>query len=310
VSRNSDPYLYLGTAVLRNLAGLRDPKQLKDFETANTAKRITQLQLHPVNGPFDPAHLRALHYHIFQDVYPWAGNFRTVRLGKPAFEGDLPNWFIPPERLEQEATRICDQLARTNLLRRLSRADFSHQAARLLADLNSLHPFREGNGRTQRQFISDLTRTAGHRIDFSVVSEERMIQASIEAFSGQPAMLIRLFDEITDSERIIPLKRTISFLDSHNYNWNNVYISIATPGEHYSGTLVGRDNDAFMLRSDSKTIVIGRTVDLDPTISNGQRCSFRASNPHEHAQPPTPDKGVKKPKSSLATPPRTEGRDR
>ena len=78
----SDPYLYPGTDVLRNVPGLRNAEQLAAFETAKTAQRIYELQKTPVVGKFDTTHLKTIHQRMFQDVFPWAGEFRTTMLGK------------------------------------------------------------------------------------------------------------------------------------------------------------------------------------------------------------------------------------
>jgi cell filamentation protein len=205
-----------------------------------------------------------------------AGQFRTTMLGKAERLGQPPTWFTPPHLLEHEAERIFGSLRRANLLSGLHRGEFARKAAMLLAEINKLHPFREGNGRTQRLFIDLLARQAGHEVIFDVVSRERMIQASIEANNGNLGMLTRMFEEITDARRIEPLRRAIAFLSREKFNWNDTYIATTTPGEHYEGKLVGRDGEAFMMRSDDDRILIGRAVDIDSTIRSGARVTFRA----------------------------------
>lgn len=79
---SSDPYTYPGTDVLRNILDIRDPQQLAAFEANATAARLIELDAAPLVGQFDVAHLKAIHRHIFQDVYPWAGEFRTVNISK------------------------------------------------------------------------------------------------------------------------------------------------------------------------------------------------------------------------------------
>src|ERR1700683_2670706 len=82
MTENSDPYLYPDTNVLKNLRGLTDPKQLARFEARRTHRRIAELIDTPMPGRFDIAHFKAIHRHIFQDVYEWAGQFRTVNISK------------------------------------------------------------------------------------------------------------------------------------------------------------------------------------------------------------------------------------
>ena len=169
----SDPYLYPGTDVLRNVPGLRNAEQLAAFETAKTAQRIYELQKTPVVGKFDTTHLRTIHQRVFHDVFPWAGEFRTTMLGKAERVGQPPTWFTPPHLLEHEAQRIFDSLHRSNLLRRIQPIEFARKGARLLAEINALHPFREGNGRTQRLFVYALANRGKNLInsDFEVAGE-------------------------------------------------------------------------------------------------------------------------------------------
>src|ERR1700681_2765037 len=82
MTESTDPYLYPGTDVPKNLRGIRDPNTLSQFEAESTTRRIVQLINSPVQCRFDTVCLRAIHRHIFQDVYSWAGQFRTVNISK------------------------------------------------------------------------------------------------------------------------------------------------------------------------------------------------------------------------------------
>jgi cell filamentation protein len=277
MSDDSDPYLYPGTDVLKNVPDLRDAEQLAAFEALNTAARVYELLQNPIDGGFDLAHLNAIHKHVFQDVFTWAGELRTTMLGKAACAGQPTVWFTPPHLLERESKRIFVWLHRADLLRRLPRVEFARQSAQLLAEVNRLHPFREGNGRTQRLFVDALARQAGHELCFDVVSRERMVQASIEAHGGNLGMMTRMFEEITDAGRILPLRQAIAFLSREKFNWNDTYIATTTATESYSGKLVGRDGEAFMMRTDDNRILIGRAVDIDPAALSGERIAFRAA---------------------------------
>jgi len=90
-------------------------------------------------------------------------------------------------------------------------------------------------------------------------------------------MVIRMFEEITDASRIQPLHRAISFLSGVKFNWNETYIATTTPDESYTGRLVGRDGQFFMMRSDDDLILIGQAGDIDADVRNGDRISFRAT---------------------------------
>ena len=122
-------------------------------------------------------------------------------------------------------------------------------AVQLFAEINKLHPFCEGNGRTQRLFIGEIARHAGHELSFDVVSRERMVSASIEAIDGNLAMLKRIFEEITDETRIQPLRRAIAFLSAHQFKWNETYIATHNAGRelqrHTCRPRLRRIHDAF-----------------------------------------------------------------
>jgi cell filamentation protein len=187
MTENSDPYLYPGTNVLKNLRGLTDPKQLARFEARRTHRRIAELIDTPMPGRFDVAHLKAIHRYIFQDVYEWAGQFRTVNISKG---GHL---FGIAAFLEPALQQILEKLAMENYLAHLDAAMFADRAAYFLGELNAAHPFREGNGRTQREFIREVGLQAGHYIDWRATTPEEMTEASRSSHvSGDATLFARM----------------------------------------------------------------------------------------------------------------------
>lgn len=189
-SGSSDPYLYRGTAVLRNLRGLIDPEQLELFEARNTHRRIAQLIDEPLSGAFDVAHLKAIHWHIFQDVYEWAGKFRTVNISKG---GHL---FALADFLEIALQEVLGKLAAENYLQGLGDDEFSSRAAYYLGELNAAHPFREGNGRTQREFLRELGLQAGHYIDWRATTPAAMVDASqLSHIRGDTSLFAKMIRE-------------------------------------------------------------------------------------------------------------------
>jgi len=276
MSDSSDPYLYPGTDTLRNLAGIRDPERLATFEAQATIRRVLELRQQSSEGRFDTARLKEIHWHLFQDVYEWAGQFRTTVLGKAEFGGGPVHYFTAPHLLEHEAERIFDSLHRAGNVKGLSGNRFAGEAALLLSSLNDLHAFREGNGRCQREFVAAVAREAGQSVAFDVVSRERMVQASILSCKGDTAMMVRLFREITRPDVIAPLHRAIGFLERNHFNWNDTYIATTTGGREYSGRLVGRDQGAFMMRTDADQILIGHQADIPADLRSGDHLSFKA----------------------------------
>jgi len=188
--RTWEDFLQPGSSdVLRNRLGLNDAAELARAERGLTAARIAQLAATPLGGAFDLAHLQAMHRHIFQDVYEWAGVIRPFTLAKGGDE------FCRPEFIESAAADIFGRLHDAGLLRDVDAEQFTVGAANLLADLNSLHPFREGNGRTQRAFLSQLAATAHHPLVWPSGAEQRNITASIAAHRGNSTGLRALIQE-------------------------------------------------------------------------------------------------------------------
>jgi len=176
----SDPYFYEKTGVLRNLANIRDGKELERFGTAATLFRQIELAANPVTGKFDPGHLRSVHRYLFQDVYGWAGEFRTVDISKGSTRfGSHP--FIA-----SYSQSVLEQLAkeRTAWDPSSPTVDLTERLAYYLGEINALHPFREGNGRTQRIFIGQLATSHGLVIRWDTMTPEEMLKASISSFGG------------------------------------------------------------------------------------------------------------------------------
>jgi cell filamentation protein len=167
-----DPYVYPETNVLRNLRHIRDAGQLSKFEAIATTRRTVELEHEPIQGRFDARHLQAIHHHIFQDVYEWAGAFRTVNISK---SGDP---FAFCEHIVSSLDQTFAELKRELHLVDSDPDRFALRGAYYLGEINVVHPFREGNGRAQRELIRELGLHNGLMIDWRPVSREEMIEAS------------------------------------------------------------------------------------------------------------------------------------
>jgi cell filamentation protein len=182
-----DPYLDLPSGLLRNRLGITDARALRHVEAELTASRIYDLIRSPIPGAYDLAHLRAFHRQIFQDLYDWAGELRTVSIGR----GRL---FSLPQHLEADAGELFGWLARAEYLRGRDRAAFVDDLTELYADLNALHSFRDGNGRTQRAFLGQLAVDAGHPIHWAAMDPAENNAASKAAQEGDNDALRALLD--------------------------------------------------------------------------------------------------------------------
>lgn len=191
-----DPYLYEGTSVLRNVADIRDANRLSQFESDHFFARLLELHENPIRGSFDSDHLRHLHYFLFQDVYAWAGKFRTV----PIVKGS--SFFARPEHIGPELQKLLVQLAGEQFLQRKDARTFCERAAHYFGEINALHPFREGNGRAQREFIRELAVEAGYDIAWDLVTHDEMLNASVASFhKGSSDALATMLNKILHPAR-------------------------------------------------------------------------------------------------------------
>ncbi|MCM1183609.1 MAG: Fic family protein [Roseburia sp.] len=179
-------YCYPDSDVLRNKLDIWDVEQLYQAERKLTMLRILELIEKPISGAFDLKHLQAIHRYIFQDVYPWAGEIRTVDIAKG-------NMFCKVEFIEGQATELFGRLKKENYLKGLSEDVFIRRMAYYFSEMNALHPFREGNGRSQREFIRCLALYNGYKICFANADKDEMLSASEASFLCEYDKMEQLF---------------------------------------------------------------------------------------------------------------------
>jgi cell filamentation protein len=176
----ADDYCYPGTTVLKNKLDLRDAGELSDFEAEVSDARADEVA---PGGDLDFKHFKAIHHHLFQDVYDWSGEIRTVRMSKGG------NMFCFPENIENEAKKLFTQLEKDRFLDWLQPGEFAEKAAHFLSELNVIHAFREGNGRTQLSFFLLLADHAGYPIDLEDLEPDTFLDAMIASFDGDEEAL-------------------------------------------------------------------------------------------------------------------------
>jgi cell filamentation protein len=167
-------YCYKGTDILINKENIRNREGLARYEADITMLRQYQLENENlVKGRFGAAHLRAIHKYIFQDIYPFAGKYRVEDMWKD------DTFFCKSEYIEENLIRLFEGLKKENYLRGLEIEQFSAKIAYYMSELNMIHPFREGNGRTVREYIRQLALKDGYIIDWSRVDHDALLNASI-----------------------------------------------------------------------------------------------------------------------------------
>lgn len=171
-------HLIPGTDVLRNKPGINDREKLAEFEKKMFIARLMDVP----EGDLSTSHVKKIHEHLFQDVYEWAGTFRAAPMSKGSSR------FCQPQFIEQEVDRVTKSID-VQRLKSLDKKEFIRQLSCIVGDLNAIHPFMEGNGRTIREYAELLCNAVGCEFDASQLRGETWIKASIESFDGDNARL-------------------------------------------------------------------------------------------------------------------------
>ncbi|MBR2214178.1 MAG: Fic family protein [Selenomonadaceae bacterium] len=179
--------------VLINKLGISDGKLLKEAEARIAAVKIITLRSRSF-AEFNFNTLRTIHREIFEDIYDWAGELRTVDIAKSML-------FCRAMFLPDQADDIFSRLAKNNYLKNIKRLDFCEGAGNLFCDLNMLHPFRDGNGRSLREFMFHLARSAGYVCDLNTVRRDIYLEASIKGHTDSSAM-IRIMNAIVREDKV------------------------------------------------------------------------------------------------------------
>ncbi|WP_211291296.1 Fic/DOC family protein [Kineococcus xinjiangensis] len=195
-----DPYLDPETGILRNKVGATTQAELSHKEDILVEARALQLTQSPGKLTFDLEHLQRIHAHLFQDVYDWAGQLRSIDMRKV---GDT-EMFFPQAHLPLGAFHTFNALHEDRLLRGLPREKFVDRLAEHLNNVNILHPFREGNGRTQRILFDQLAQRAGYELDWPAVRGFTNDHASRAARGGDLQPLREMLASITHPAQTNP----------------------------------------------------------------------------------------------------------
>ena len=179
-----------GAPILRNLVGATTGDELRQREDTFVGVRALTLRANGIPGSYDLAGLQAIHRHLFQDVYEWAGELRTVGMQKGA------SAFLAPDEIEPVFVRLAEVIAERDNLRDVQDRDFPKALAVVYGAVNGVHPFREGNGRTQREFVTALARESGRSLDWTLVRGPVNDMASEAARNGDRSGLQHMFEQI------------------------------------------------------------------------------------------------------------------
>lgn len=203
MSAEQDPYCYPGTALPRNKANLQTHTALERFERMKVRERMASA---PLDFEISDIGYKAVHRYLFQDVYDWAGETRTATRWNIAKDGAD---FTPAPFVDVLLKRQFQLIDRQDNLRSRSAEDFARDAAAHANELNALHPFREGNGRTLRFFLKVLARQAGYNLDLRRIDAELWMKGSVVGLqTGECEVLCQSLRPAIGPQRKHRLRRT------------------------------------------------------------------------------------------------------
>lgn len=277
-----DPYAIPGTSVLQNKLGITNTHELDRAERLLTTQRARE---GVPAGKFDLSHLKAIHKHLFQDVYAWAGQLRTVDIMKDETE------FQPRHFLETGFADIYRRIQGNAFLRGLDAGRFAAKAGEIIGDINYAHPFREGNGRTQLEYLRQLAASAGHPLDPGNIHPDEWIAASKAACNADyramstiigNQMLAQSFLDKTPEQRLADPRLRDAQL--------TLAIGFRTAEQQLGGPVAQLPDVADQLqRAVSRQLAAGHLFDT-PVIKPPQQPVEEASLRHAEAERPAPPK--------------------
>lgn len=180
---------YEGTTCLINKFEIKDEKTLSIVEGNITFAKAAELEKNPIVGEFDTKHYKDVHRFLFGDLYDWAGVYRNINISK---KGTV---FADCNELESLSDRIFARFKTNFPLKDLPIDKFVFEISDLYRSLNMLHPFREGNGRCERSYITQLIRSSGYDFNFSQIDRDLLMIATIQSSQGVMDNLIKLFEQ-------------------------------------------------------------------------------------------------------------------
>ena len=180
-------YCYPDSNVLKNKLNIRENKLLKTAEEEITLIKQMELLKNPIRGNFSKAHLMNIHKFIFEDIYSFAGRIRREQISK------ADTLFYPPNLIDRELDKVFAKIKEKNMLRETDEEKVFDNLAYVMAELNIIHPFREGNGRSIREFIRLMAKRMGYDLNWGNIDKEELLEASILSVDNYK-VLIRVLE--------------------------------------------------------------------------------------------------------------------
>ena len=176
-------YCYPDSNVLKNKLNIKDNKLLKTAEEEITLIKQMELLKNPINGNFTKTQLMNIHKFIFEDIYPFAGKIRREQISK------ADTMFYPPNLIGRELDELFTKIKEKNMLRETNKEKVFDNLAYIMAELNIIHPFREGNGRSIREFIRLMAKRMGYDLNWGNVDKTELLGASIQSVDNYKVLV-------------------------------------------------------------------------------------------------------------------------
>jgi cell filamentation protein len=281
MSLNDDPYVYPETTTLKNKANIKDKGKAQEFENISSSIRINELNSNPIKGNFDYQHLQDIHKHIFQDVYEWAGEPRTIKMGKK--EAVLDNLSVaypdpdnpfPPDNMASRAEYAFSELKKDNLLKNLPEDKFVQKLAKHASEIWEVHAFREGNTRTVVSFMEQLSKEAGHQMKLGINDTGKEVRdAFVHSSAGNSESIEKLIRSGITGDR-----------GDIEYKGSNEYQKIKTVGYDYLSKSIKNPEQLKQAQMMMNKELIDRDKNNNlPKIEQSR--DFDASKSHDHDEP-------------------------
>ncbi|WP_408956133.1 Fic/DOC family protein [Natroniella sp. ANB-PHB2] len=178
---DNSKYCYPNTDVLINKLNIKDKELLEEADSLYSAQRLLELQAEPIPGDFDLEHLKKIHYYIFQDLYEFAGKIREEDIIKGNTHFAKSQYIVP------NAIKLFKELKEENFLLETTINEFAERTSYYMAELNIIHPFRDGNGRCIREFIRCLALKCDYKLKWNSINRGELFNASVKSvFNTEP----------------------------------------------------------------------------------------------------------------------------
>ncbi|WP_336279643.1 BID domain-containing T4SS effector [Bartonella sp. CB175] len=284
----SSHYTYQNSNTLKNKYGITDLKIFDERCSQDSEQAAIKLSKEPLPKQFDSNYLKYIHYNLFHKIFEWAGITRDIPFtfadGTTAFMPTMKKTstdfgFSTSDQIQDSLKQLDKTLLEKNNLKGLSREDFVSEATELFSFLNYIHPFREGNGRAQRLFFERLAKAAGHKLNFSLVTKERIAFSSIIAVrDGDLTHIKQMLEDISNPEKVAGLKEAMNRMKNKEIS-DVSYCLFSTTNETIPYTDNDRDLDSDSFKIEMRKTSLAHQVHQpkptqDKTLSFNEKLAF------------------------------------